>query len=465
MIKFLNPEKFIGKSVIIIGYGTIGRGLLPYLVSAGAIVSAILEDQESVREKIHTYPTYETNDIREVLAKYHPDSILICTTKIDSVTMRLISLVARESRVPIEIVPERSEIHTTFNNEVEVRRLGISDIFARNAFDIDFIRLKDFFQGKRVLITGAGGSIGSRIVSQLANLGVLSLALLDRDDCLLHDIAVEISGEMFSEKFPIFLCDIQDSERVMNIFEDFRPEIVIHAAALKHVTTLETYPQAGMAINVLGTLNVIRAAEFYKVECFLNISTDKAASGSNILGLTKYIGERMTACAEIPIRKSVRFGNVLGSRGSVLQTFEIQARIFKKLTVRGTETTRFFMTPNEAASLSLTTLTSKESSGTYVLDMDYPVRIIDLAEEVAKMSPEEIGIDITSLLSGEAKHEKLFRESESPESTELNNVYRVIIPPLSKDDLGRWLPTYSSVYNLKKEDCSALISYIANEII
>ena len=465
IMKFLNPEKFVGKKVIVIGYGTIGKSLLPNLVAAGATVSAILEDKKAVRETISIYPTYETNDIREVLAKYYPDYILISTTKIDSLTMRLISLVARESRVPIEIVPERSEIHTTFNNEVKVRGLGIADIFARNAFNIDFIKMERFFEGKRVLITGAGGSIGSRIASQLSKLGVLSLALLDRDDCLLHDIAVEISGEMFSKRFPIFLCDIQDSGRIMDIFDEFRPEIVIHAAALKHVTTLETYPQAGMAINVLGTLNIIRAAEYYKCDCLLNISTDKAASGSNVLGLTKYIGERMTAAATIPIRKSVRFGNVLGSRGSVLQTFEIQARIFKRLTVRGTETTRFFMTPNEAASLSLTTLTSNESSGTYVLDMDYPVKIIDLAEEVAKMSPEKVDIEITSLLSGEAKHEKLFRDNETPESTKLNNVYRVLIPPLSKTDLERSLPNSNTVYSLKKEDCSALISYIANDII
>ena len=156
-MKFLNPEKFVGKKVIVIGYGTIGKSLLPNLVAAGATVSAILEDKKAVRETISIYPTYETNDIREVLAKYYPDYILISTTKIDSLTMRLISLVARESRVPIEIVPERSEIHTTFNNEVKVRGLGIADIFARNAFNIDFIKMERFFEGKRVLITGAGG--------------------------------------------------------------------------------------------------------------------------------------------------------------------------------------------------------------------------------------------------------------------------------------------------------------------
>lgn len=463
-MKLVNPEKFSGKSVVIIGFGTVGRSLLPNLEAVGASVIAILEDQSAVRENVAFCPTYATSEIREVLTKYRPDVILVSTTKIDPSTMRLVSLVARESRIRVEIVPERAEIHTVFNNEVQVRGLSIPDIFARNALDIDFNLLRDFFEGKRVLITGAGGSIGSRIASQLANLGVLSIALLDRDDCLLHDIAVEISGEMFSKRFPIFLCDIQNHGRVMEIFQEFRPEIVIHAAASKHVTTLEEYPQAGMAINVLGTYNVIRAAEFYGSECFLNISTDKAASGSNILGLTKYVGERMTSAAEIPIRKSVRFGNVLGSRGSVLQTFEIQARIFKRLTVRGSETTRFFMTPNEAASLSLTTLTSKESSGTYVLDMDYPVKILDLAEEVAKMSPEKIEIEVRGLLGGEAKHEKLFRDSENPEPTELGNVYRVQIPPLSRRELEELLPNLNLVYNLKKEDCAALILEIANKV-
>ncbi|HAT16805.1 MAG TPA: polysaccharide biosynthesis protein, partial [Gemmatimonadetes bacterium] len=240
--------------------------------------------------------------------------------------------------IPVYVSPERSEILSMDNLHTVTRVPGIEDLFARSSIEIDQDSIASVVGGRRVMVTGAGGSIGRRTVVQLARYEVEAVGLLDRDDCLLHDIAMEISGRMYEDRFPLFHVDVQHLGQVMGAIESFHPDIVIHAAALKHVTTLEANPANALSVNVLGTANVLEASSEVEAGLFVNVSTDKAASRVGSLGLSKYIGERMTRGEGRSGYRSVRFGNVIGSRGSVLHSFRLQARYHNRIQVRGEDT-------------------------------------------------------------------------------------------------------------------------------
>jgi FlaA1/EpsC-like NDP-sugar epimerase len=440
-----------GQRVLLVGYGVIGKELSEEITSNGGLIVALIED--NVKELLqHTeVAVYPTDSLKQAILNQKPTILIVAASMFTATRFHEIADLAKEFSLPLMIVPERSDFHLGKLKEVTLRSPTLDDLFARNSLLVDFEGVENRLNGARVLISGAGGSIGSRIALHSLALGASSVGLLDRDDCLLHDIAVEMTGEMHNPRAPLFVSDVQFSRSIDEVFSKFRPDIVIHAAAQKHVTTLETTPQNALAINILGTINMLQSSERYEVKEFINISTDKAASLENVLGLSKYVTERLTAGSSIENRKSVRFGNVLGSRASVLNTFRIQAQFFGKLTVRGTETTRFFMTNNEAASLSLSALTSDEQTGTYVFDMGQPVRILDLAQEVSasQLNPPEIAIE--ELQSGEVDHERLFRPDEQPEETSISNVYRVTPKPILVSDALELMPSLNEIYDMSPQ--------------
>jgi FlaA1/EpsC-like NDP-sugar epimerase len=433
------------QKVLLVGYGVLGKQILSKLIDSKTQVVGVLDD---VYQSELIEGRSRVENIAKAISELRPTVILVTASLFDSTKLHQISAAASKANLPVFLVPERAEFFVNDSKEVNFRVPTLEDLFARNSLLIDFEETSRKLQGLRVLVTGAGGSIGSRIALHAFNLGASKVGLLDRDDCLLHDTAVEITGNMHDSRTPLFVVDIQFASNVEKVFSEFKPDIVVHAAALKHVTTLESYPQNALSVNVLGTLNLLRASERFEVKEFINISTDKAASTENILGISKYITERMTAAAEIGKAKSVRFGNVLGSRASVLNTFKIQSKFHGKLTVRGQETTRFFMTNNEAASLSLSTLTSNKASGTFVFNMGKPVRILELAQEIAKSSLNETVVVLEDLQSGEVIHEKLFRDDEVPEPTLVDQVFSVEPPKLELSVVENLISSPVDVYNL-----------------
>lgn len=446
-----------GQRVLLVGYGVIGKELSEEITSNGGLIVALIEDNVNELLQHTEVAAYPTDSLKQAILDQTPTILIVAASMFTATRFHEIADLAKESSLPLMIVPERSDFHLGKLKEVTLRSPTLDDLFARNSLLVDFEGVKNRLNGARVLISGAGGSIGSRIALHSFALGASSVGLLDRDDCLLHDIAVEMTGEMHNPRAPLFVSDVQFSRSIDEVFSKFRPDIVVHAAAQKHVTTLEATPQNALAINILGTINMLQSSERYEVKEFINISTDKAASLENVLGLSKYVTERLTAGSSIENRKSVRFGNVLGSRASVLNTFRIQAQFFGKLTVRGTETTRFFMTNNEAASLSLSALTSDEQTGTYVFDMGQPVRILDLAQEVSasQLNPPEISIE--ELQSGEVEHEKLFRPDEKPEETSISNVYRVTPKPILLSDAGELMPSLNEIYEMSPQQARLTI--------
>lgn len=269
--------------------------------------------------------------------------------------------------------------------------------------------------GKRILVTGAGGSIGSELVRQLHGLASAEVFLLDHDESGMHALQLELFGHGLLDDERTILADIRDRLTIHRVMQDVRPDIVFHAAAHKHLPLLERYPSEGVKTNVLGTQNVVSAAVDAGVERFINVSTDKAASPTSVLGATKRLAELIVADHAGRGTKvaSVRFGNVLGSRGSFLHSLAFQVANGWPVTVTHPDVTRFFMTIPEAAGLVIEAATMADGGETYVLDMGEPVRIVDLVERFVDMtSASEPTIKFTGLRAGEKLHEELLDGAE-----------------------------------------------------
>ncbi len=299
-----------------------------------------------------------------------------------------------------------------------VRDPRISDLLGRRPVSTDTGAIRDRFAGQRILVTGAGGSIGSELCRQLDRFGPAELIMLDRDESGLHAVQLTLRGRALLDSDELALADIRDPGRIAEIFRRCQPQIVFHAAALKHLPLLERYPAEALKTNVWGTLNVLQAAAQSGVECFVNISTDKAADPVSVLGYSKRITERLTAHAARQAAGtylSVRFGNVLGSRGSVLTALSAQIAAGGPVTVTHPDVTRYFMSADEAVQLVLQASAIGRDGEALVLDMGEQVRIADLARSLAAGSGREVDIVFTGLRPGEKLAEDLLGPGEVDE--------------------------------------------------
>lgn len=300
----------------------------------------------------------------------------------------------------------------------ELREINVNDLLGRKPARLNQTQIADYLRGKRIMVTGAGGSIGSELCRQLSRFQPGELMMLDRDESGLHSVQLSIQERAMLDGEDTILASIRDRGSLLEIFEKRRPEIVFHAAALKHMPLLEHYPLEALKTNVLGTLNVLEAAEASGIETFVNVSTDKAANPSSALGTSKRIAERLTAAKAMGQSGtkfvSVRFGNVLGSRGSVLTVFEQQIADGGPVTVTDPDVNRFFMTIPEACQLVLQSAVLGDSGETLVLDMGEPVRIADVAHTLIEQSGKDIEVVYTGLRPNEKMAEELFDDSEEP---------------------------------------------------
>jgi FlaA1/EpsC-like NDP-sugar epimerase len=299
----------------------------------------------------------------------------------------------------------------------DLRRLRVDRLLGRDEMRVVRTASRAVVAGKRVLVTGAGGSIGSELCRQIRAFGPAALYLLDHDESNLHRLQLQISGEALLDSDELIIADIRDRNRIFQLFRDLRPEVVFHAAAHKHLPLLERHPCEGVKSNVLGTMHLAEAAVATRVERFILISTDKAADPTSVLGATKRLAELVVGSqAGGPTRfASVRFGNVLGSRGSFLTVLAEQVENGEPITVTHPEVTRFFMTVEEAVGLVIEAGGMAESGEIFVLDMGKPVRIVDLVRNYAaqlNLDESDFTIRYTGLRPGEKLHEALFSVNE-----------------------------------------------------
>ena len=379
-------------------------------------VGLIDDDLKKRNLRLRGVPVVGTRDrLPAAVAETKATVLAIAVPSASGALVREVSEQARASGLRVLVLPPVKELLGGQVGVGQLRRLTAADLLGRHEIKTDLDSIAGYVTGKRVLITGAGGSIGSELARQIYRFAPGELVLLDRDESALHAVQLSIHGRALLDSDDLVVADIRDGERLREVFEHHRPEVVFHAAALKHLPLLERHPTEGVKTNVHGTLGVLEASLAIGVERFVNISTDKAADPCSVLGYTKRIAERLTAWAATQddgTYLSVRFGNVLGSRGSMLTSFTTQIDEGGPVTVTHAEVTRYFMTVEEAVQLVIQAGAIGRDGEALVLDMGEPVRIAEVAQRLIEDSGKRIRIEYTGLRDGEKLHEVLLGEGE-----------------------------------------------------
>ena len=373
------------------------------------------------------------NGLKSAKLKTGATSILIAIPSADSDLIRKISDQSAQLKLEVKIVPPVQNLFDRPLTTVDIHDLTDEDLLGRRHVDIDLQQISDYVTNRRVLVTGAGGSIGSELCRQLFRFNPSELTMLDRDESALHELQLSIHGRALLDTPQTVLADIRDSETIERIFAERKPEIVFHAAALKHLPLLEGYPNEAYQTNILGTLTLLKASKNVGVSVFVNISTDKAANPISVLGYSKRVAERLTASFGNSTSRylSVRFGNVLGSRGSVLVSFRDQISKGGPITLTHRNVTRYFMTISEAVQLVIQAGAIGKNQSVLVLDMGKPVSIFDVATQLIRSSNRPIDIEIVGLRPGEKVDEELFGVGEVDSRDQHPLISEVSVEPLS----------------------------------
>lgn len=365
-------------------------------------------------------------------------AVVVCIDQPDSALLRELHAVTDPLGLRLLVFPSVNEALQPGTRTRSLRDVSVDDLVGRHPATIDLSSVASYISGKRVLVTGAGGSIGSELCAQISKFGPGELFMLDRDESGLHTTQIAIYGHGLLDTSDAVLTDIRDQEAVDAVFEEIRPEVVFHAAALKHLPMLELYPEEAWKTNVLGTLNVLNAALAVNVARFVNISTDKAADPTSVLGHSKRMAERLTSWAATQsdgLFVSVRFGNVLGSRGSMLPAFQAQIEKGGPVTVTHPEITRYFMSIPEACELVVQAGALGKDGQVMILDMGEPVRILDVAQRMITMSGKDVEIVFTGLREGEKLHEDLFSLQEHADRQVHPRIAHTDVAPFPPDGL------------------------------
>ena len=379
-------------------------------------------------------------DISRIAAETEAKVLIIAIARADSSLLREITDAASAAGLDVKVLPVLDEVLDESNELTDVRDVSIEDLIGRHPVDTEVASIAGYLTGKRVMVTGAGGSIGSELCRQIVKYAPAELMMLDRDETGLQVTQISILGRGLLDTKDVILADIRDPEALHAIFAERRPEVVFHTAALKHLPMLEQYPDEGWKTNVLGSLNVLNAAQSVGVTTFVNVSTDKAANPTSALGHSKRVAEKLTAwAAEQTGMKylSVRFGNVIGSRGSMLPTFQALIESGGPVTVTHPDMTRFFMTIREACQLVIQAGGIGRPGEVLILDMGEPVRILDIAKRMIAQSGKNIDIVYTGLRVGEKLDEELFSEGELDERPFHPKISHASIPVLDPARLDR----------------------------
>jgi FlaA1/EpsC-like NDP-sugar epimerase len=454
------------RRVVIFGAGDAGRRLTRNLLhdaQSGFQPVALLDDDPTkARLRVEGVRVRGTRAaMAQVAVKYRADTLVIALPLAEARTIRALTELAEDAGLETLTLPPVREIIGGRPTAGDLRNVDVADLLGRRPVELDMAVIAEQIAGKRVLVTGAGGSIGSELCRQIARFGPERLFLLDRDESGLQETQLSLVGNGLLDSDDLILANIREADTMHAAFEQARPDIVFHAAALKHLPLLESHPLEAWKTNVLGTLNVLRASAQVGVGTFVNISTDKAANPTCVLGYSKRIAERLTAdfAKNFPGRYvSVRFGNVLGSRGSVVHAFTAQIQRGGPITVTHPEVERYFMLIPEACQLVLEAASIGSDGEVMVLDMGEQVKIMDVAKTLIRMSGRrDIDIVFTGLRPGEKLGEELFSHNEHRRETTHPLVDNVAVPGIavdlvadlhlaSHDDAARWMRTEATVF-------------------
>ena len=436
-----------GKEVLIVGAGDAGQLLIREMQRNRQLlytpIGLVDDDPRKKDLRVHGVRVLGTTaELRHVLRDNRPDEVLIAIPSAAGRSRQQIVEDCRAENVPVKTLPG---LHELIAGDVDlagqIRPVQVEDVLGREQVEVDLGAVASYVKDKTVLVTGAGGSIGSELCRQLARLGVARLILVDKGESPLFDIERELVGERdFAAAIPV-LGDCGDRAKMRQVFERYRPQVLFHAAAYKHVGMLEANPLEAVSNNVLATHTVGDVAVEFGVERFVLISTDKAANPKNMMGQSKavceWIIESFALRPDVDTRfVAVRFGNVLGSAGSVIPIFRRQIERGGPVTVTNPEMTRYFMTIPEASSLVVQAGAMGGRGQVYVLDMGEPVKILDLAKQMIRLSGRdeaEVPIVFTGAKAGEKLHESLWNDGEMVGPTSHPKIMRAARPAIDAE--------------------------------
>lgn len=421
------------RRVLIIGAGNAGDMLVREMHRSNSdIPVAILDDDSKLKgAEIRGVKIFgSVAQVQEIVEKFNIDWIAIAIPSATRIETQRIVEVCEQTNLPIKILPNIREMKAEHDVISGLREVSIEDLLGREQVELDWANVKDGVRGKCVVVTGGGGSIGSVLASQIIELGPSMLLIVDHSEYNLYKIDQLLNSKNLQIDFKCLLGDVCDSAYLKNLFQQYEPQLVFHAAAYKHVPILQRQPHEALNNNILGTKTVLDVSCAAMVEKFVLISTDKAVNPSNILGVSKRIAELYTESMNYKCTTqciTVRFGNVLDSAGSVVPLFREQIRNGGPLTVTHPEITRYFMTILEASQLILQAATMGKGGEIFVLDMGEPVKIKYLAEQMIILSgkrlEDDIKISYCGLRPGEKLYEELFYSSEKQIRTSHQKIF------------------------------------------
>jgi len=429
-----NIEKKYDNKILIVGAGDAGAMVAREIKQRNGgqkIVGFIDDDTHKIGSKILGNTILaSTNEIEKVVKEYGVDEIIIAIPSASGDVIRNISLICRDSGCKVKILPALYDLIEGKTKIKQLRNIEIEDLLRREPVKMNIEEISGYLSSKVVLVTGAGGSIGSELCRQIAKVNPEKIILLGRGENSIYEIHQELIEKYPNHSFIPVIADIKDNDRIKGVFDKYKPHVVFHAAAHKHVPLMEAQPQEAIKNNVFGTKNLVEAANDYSVETFIMISTDKAVNPTSIMGASKKVAEILVQNMNSNSNTKyavVRFGNVLGSRGSVIPLFKKQIANGGPITITHPDMNRYFMTIPEASQLVLQAGALTNGGEIFVLDMGEPVKIIDMAKDLIELHglipDRDIKITFTGLRPGEKLYEELFTSEEGLKSTKHKKIY------------------------------------------
>jgi FlaA1/EpsC-like NDP-sugar epimerase len=464
------------KRVLIIGAGSAGEMIVRQMKNDPDILYhpvAFIDDLPSKwNTKIHGVKVYGSiNNLNKTINRKRIEEIIIAAPSANTAEMRKIVEACENSNIDFKTIPGPKEL---INGAVitQIRDVKVEDLLERQPVQINIEQMQHFFKDKVVLVTGAAGSIGSELTHQLIKLDISKLICVDRHENGMFFLRQDLDSLNTNQiDFNICLADIHQEDKINRIFDKYRPNIVFHAAAYKHVPLMEEHPEEAIRNNVIGTYKTMLVAEKYNVEKFILISSDKAVAPSSVMGATKRMAELILQSYSVYSKTklvTVRFGNVLNSMGSVIPLFRKQIANDGPITITHPDMKRFFMTIPEAVKLILESSLMGSGNEIFILDMGEPVRLIDIAKRLIRLSGKnnkDITIKYTGIRPGEKLEEELWNEGETPQRTSHKKIMAAKGTHINKwDQMKKHIEELESyaIQGQRKEICKKLKDIIPN---
>ena len=474
-------ERFFGEKTLIVGAGDAGEQILRNILTSkdSPYMPVGFIDDDPMKKGIIIHGLRilgKIDDIPEIVKTYEAEQMIIAFPSAGSYPVREAVEKGRKAGLQkIKIMPPLSEIIDGQVSLRDLREIQVEDLLKREPISLDTTAIENFIQNKKVLITGAAGSIGAELSKQAAKFKPSLLLILDQDETGIFNIEGGLKSRYPYLQLVSLIADIRDKEKINQIFEEFQPNIIFHAAAYKHVPLMEKNPDEAVKNNIFGTKIIAENSLKYKTDRFVNISTDKAVNPASIMGASKRVGEMI--CQALNQTNStrfisVRFGNVLDSRGSVIPIFKERIEKGKPVEITHPEMTRYFMTIPEACSLVMQAAQMGEGGEVFVLDMGDPIKIMDLAKEMIRLSGLEPDKDVPIVFTEPRPGEKFFEEiltaEEGIEATKNQKIFIAKISEINKEKLYSGLEKLEKIVasdNLKREEAKEEVKKILKEIV